>query len=153
MVALIAVVGKLDILIRQVGGHCNGLYHFLGAGLDLGVVASQTQDRDLTLFFHRQGGEFLVIPDMIGIGAMAEFAGYGGMATGLVNLSLIGMAGKAGGVGGVLNGKGGLFHNGVGPVAAIAAKGIRNKETLEKKSDTGHDQNGHPHENKTEPIV
>jgi hypothetical protein len=153
MVALIAVVGKFDILIRQVGGHCNGLYDFLGTGLDLGVVASQAQNRDIPLFFHRQSGEFLVVPDMIGIGTVAEFAGYGGMATGLVNLRLIGMAGKTGGVGGMLNGKGGLFRDGVGPVAAITAKGIRNKEPLEKKSGTGHDQNGHPHENKTEPIV
>lgn len=153
MVTLITVVGKLDILIRQVGGHRNGLYDFLGPGLDLGVVASQAQNRDIPLLFHRQSGKFLVVPDMIGIGTMAEFTGYGGMATGLVNLRLIGMAGKTGGIGGVLNGKGGLFHDGVGPIAAIEAKGIRNKKTLEKKSDTGHDQNGHHHDNKTEPIV
>lgn len=59
MVTLVAVVGNFDILIRKVGGHCNGLYDFLGAGLDLSVVTPQTQNRDLPSFFTGRAAIFL----------------------------------------------------------------------------------------------
>ena len=153
MVALVAGVGDFHLLGCKMFRHGNGFNNRMGPGLDFGVVTAKAQGGDFGIFFHRQGADFFTVIDMIGIGAVAEFAGDGFVSPLEMNGRFIGVAFEAGGVGTMADGPQNLFIDGIGPIMAIFSKGIGDKLGFYHKGDTRCHNNGGHHHNQSEFIV
>ncbi len=153
MVALVAGVGNFYLLGFKMFRHGHCFDYRLGSGLDFGVVTAKAQGGDFGIFFHRQGADFFTVIDMIGIGAVAEFAGDGFVSALEMNGRFIGVTFEAGGIGTMADGPLGLLINGIGPVMAVFSKGIGNELGLYHKGDTRCHNNGGHHHNQSKLIV
>gem|GEM_PF-6014846 len=130
MVALVACMGRFDLLRFKMPRHGNGLDDRLGARLDFGIVAAQAKRGDFSVFFYRQGAHFITVPDMVGIGAVAKFARDGFMASRKMDGRFIGMAFETGGVGSMADRTPGLGVNGLGALMTMQPEGIWNQPGL-----------------------
>ena len=137
MVALVTGMGDFHLLGFKVFRHGHGFDHRLGSGFYFGIVTAKTQGGDFGVFFYRQGADFFTVADMVGIGAVAKFAGDGFVTALKMNGRFIGVALEAGGVGTMADGPQDLLINGICPVMAVRSKGIGNELGLYHKSHTG----------------
>jgi len=137
MVTLVADMSDLYMLVLKVPGHFHRLYDVLGPCLDGLVVTTQAQGfYFLTLFDWQPTGKFAIL-DMVGIGAMTEFAGNGLVASLFVEFPFEGMAGQARFVGHVPQRPVHFILNGVRPVVTILAERSRRGKFLGEESKYG----------------
>ncbi len=125
MVALITIMGELDLLVPEMIRQGNGLNDLFRPCLYFSVVAPQTKSGDLFSGFHRQGPCFFTLHNMVGIASVAEFTGNGPMKAGSMNLGFKTMAFKTGIIGAVADGHLSSLVNGICPEMTINTKRIR----------------------------